>query len=187
VETIETPNDPRRTAMNHPTRTAAHARRHSLFRATACALALVTAATLVTGCANLDTRGDMYSMAETHRPDMVAMATVEHVRPVTIDASTRTSSLIGELGGGLLGAVAGSAIGHGRGSLLAGIAGGLAGGFAGHEIEGHANRIAGLEITVRMPDGRFQTVTQPAAEGSFHHGQPVQLQTAPDGTTRVTA
>lgn len=118
---------------------------------------------------------------------MVTMAHVERVRPVTIDASTRTSSLVGELGGGLLGAVAGSAIGHGRGSLLAGIAGGLAGGFAGHEIEGHANRVAGLEITVRMPDGRMQSVTQPTSEGSFYPGQPVQLQTAPDGTTHVTA
>ncbi|WP_420993151.1 glycine zipper 2TM domain-containing protein [Cupriavidus sp. 30B13] len=173
--------------MNHPTHTAAHAKRHSLFRAAACVLALAATTTLVTGCANLDTQGDMYSMAETHRADTVARATVEHVRPVTIDASTRTSSLIGELGGGLLGAVAGSAIGHGHGSLLAGVAGGLAGGFAGHELEGHANRIAGLEITVRMPDGRFQTVTQPASEGNFYHGQPVQLQTAPDGTTRVAS
>ncbi|WP_454726983.1 MULTISPECIES: glycine zipper 2TM domain-containing protein [Cupriavidus] len=173
--------------MNRPNHLARHATRHPLCRATAYALALVTATTLVTGCANLDTRGDMYTMAEAHRSDTVAMATVERVRPVSIDASTQTSSLIGEIGGGLLGAVAGSAIGHGRGSLLAGIAGGLAGGFAGHEIEGRANRVAGLEITVRMPDGRFQTVTQPASEGSFYHGQPVRLQTAPDGTTRVAS
>lgn len=47
-------------------------------------------------------------------------------------------------------------------------------------------RKPGLEITVRMPDGRLQAITQPASEGEFYPGEPVRLLAAEDGTTHVT-
>ncbi len=128
-----------------------------------------------------------YSAGQTSLPETVTMATVERVRVVQIDDGSQGSSLVGELGGGLLGAVAGSVIGHGHGSLLAGVAGGLAGGWQRHEIESSVERHPGYEITVRLPDGRLQAITQPASEGSFYPGQRVQLLWSEDGKVRVTA
>lgn len=58
--------------------------------------------------------------------------------------------------------------------------------YAGHEIESGVERKPGLEITVRMPDGRLQAITQPASEGEFYPGEPVRLLAAEDGTTHVT-
>lgn len=151
------------------------------------AAALVASALLTTGCAEFAPPGSVYSAGQTSLPQTVTMATVERVRSVQINDSSQGSSLVGELGGGLLGAVAGGAIGHGHGSLLAGVAGGLAGGLAGHEIESAVDRHPGYEITVRLPDGRLQAITQPASEGSFYPGQRVQLLWSEDGRVRVTA
>ena len=47
-------------------------------------------------------------------------------------------------------------------------------------------RKPGLEITVRMQDGRLQAITQPTSEGQFYQGDSVRLLTAGDGTTHVT-
>ncbi|MGO4763322.1 glycine zipper 2TM domain-containing protein [Cupriavidus sp. 2KB_3] len=148
---------------------------------------LLASTLLASGCAEFAPPGSVYSAGQTSLPQTVTMATVERVRVVQIDDSSQGSSLVGELGGGLLGAVAGSAIGHGHGSLLAGVAGGLAGGLAGHEIESRVERHPGYEITVRLPDGRLQAITQPASEGSFYPGQRVQLLWSEDGKVRVTA
>lgn len=172
--------------METTNRAVSRTTRHTSVCVAGYTLAVVSATMLATACASLGPQGDVYTMAETQRPQQVATATVERVRNVEIDASTQTSGLVGELGGGLLGAVAGSAIGEGRGSVLSGIAGGLAGGLAGHEIEQRVEREQGLEITVRMPDGRLQAITQAASEGSFYPGQQVRLLTAADGKIHVT-
>lgn len=150
------------------------------------AAALAVAAALASGCASFDPPGSVYEAGQLQRPEAVTTAVVERVRPVQIDDSSPTSTLVGELGGGLLGAVAGSAIGGGRGSWLTGVAGGLAGGLAGHEIEDHVDRKAGYEITVRLHDGRLQAITQPASEGNFHPGERVRLLRSDNGTVRVT-
>ncbi|CAG9171078.1 outer membrane lipoprotein [Cupriavidus pampae] len=141
----------------------------------------------VTGCASLNPQEPIYSASQVQRADYVQTARVESVRPVLIDNSSQASSLFGTIGGGLLGAVAGSAIGHGHGSLLAGVAGGLGGALAGNAIQSHVERTQGLEITVRTPDGRLQSITQPASAGGFYPGQPVRLISGYDGTTRVAA
>ena len=148
--------------------------------------ALATAVGLASGCASFDPPGSVYEAGQLQRPESVTTAVVERVRPVQIDDSSPTSTLVGELGGGLLGAVAGSAIGGGRGSWVTGVAGGLAGGLAGHEIEDHVDRKPGYEITVRLRDGRLQAITQPASEGDFHPGEHVRLLQSDNGTVRVT-
>jgi len=148
--------------------------------------ALLVTSALASACASFDPQGTVYEADQLQRPESVATAVVERVREVQIDGSSPTSSLVGELGGGLLGAVAGSAIGGGRGSWLGGAAGGLAGGLAGHEIEEHVERRPGLEITVRLRDGRLQAITQPASEGHFYPGQHVRLLASGNGTVHVT-
>lgn len=147
---------------------------------------LLLAATVASGCANLEQTGTVYDASQLQRPEDVSTAFVERVRPVQIDERSPTSTLVGEIGGGLLGAVAGSAIGGGRGSLLTGVAGGLAGGLAGHEIEDHVDRKPGFEITVRLLDGRLQAITQPASEGDFYPGQRIRLLRSDNGSVRVT-
>ncbi|WP_342052837.1 MULTISPECIES: glycine zipper 2TM domain-containing protein [unclassified Cupriavidus] len=147
--------------------------------------AVMAATFTVTGCASLNPQEPIYSASQVQRADYVQTARVESVRPVLIDNSSQASSLFGTIGGGLLGAVAGSAIGHGHGSLLAGVAGGLGGALAGNAIQSHVERTQGLEITVRTPDGRMQSITQPASAGQFYPGQPVRLISGYDGTTRV--
>ncbi|PLQ00815.1 outer membrane lipoprotein [Cupriavidus pauculus] len=148
--------------------------------------ALLITTGLASGCASFDPPGSVYEAGQLQRPESVSTAVVERVRPVQIDDSSPTSTLVGELGGGLLGAVAGSAIGGGRGSWISGVAGGLAGGVAGHEIEDHVDRKPGYEITVRLHDGRLQAITQPASEGNFYPGEHVRLLRSDNGTVRVT-
>jgi len=148
--------------------------------------ALVAAAGLASACASIGPSGTVYDAGQLQRPESVSTAVVERVRSVQIDDSSPTSTLVGELGGGLLGAVAGSAIGGGHGSWITGVAGGLAGGVAGHEIEDHIDRRAGYEITVRLRDGRLQAITQPASEGNFYPGEHVRLLRSDNGTVRVT-
>jgi outer membrane lipoprotein SlyB len=149
---------------------------------TACALAAVCSLGL-SGCASMNGSADVYDSMQTQREATVRMATVESVRPVSIDADSGVP--FGALGGGALGAVAGSAFGGGRGSWLTGIIGGIAGAVAGNEVQSQMTRQNGLEITVRLANGDLRAITQARDGQMFYAGEPVRLLSS-GGVTRVT-
>jgi outer membrane lipoprotein SlyB len=143
---------------------------------------LLASAALVVlaGCASSN-RGDVYSRGETRREQTVRLATVESVRPVTIEG-TRTP--IGAVAGGAVGGIAGSGVGHGRGSSVAGVLGAVGGGLAGAALEEGVTRKQGVEITVRLENGELRAIVQEEAD-KFVAGQKVRLLTT-GGVTRVS-
>jgi outer membrane lipoprotein SlyB len=142
-------------------------------------LALAAAATLA-GCATSKS-GDVYSRDEALREQTVRLATVESVRPVTIQG---TRSGIGAASGAVVGGVAGSGVGHGRGSTIAGVLGAVGGGVAGQAIEEGTTRKGGVEITVRLDNGELRAIVQEETD-KFVAGQRVRLLTT-GGVTRVS-
>jgi outer membrane lipoprotein SlyB len=142
-------------------------------------LALAAAATLA-GCATSKS-GDVYSRDEALREQTVRLATVESVRPVTIQG---TRSGIGPAAGAVVGGVAGSGVGHGRGSTIVGVLGAVGGGVAGQAIEEGATRKNGVEITVRLDNGELRAIVQEETD-KFVAGQRVRLLTS-GGVTRVS-
>ena len=143
-------------------------------------LALLAAAAALSGCATSKS-GDVYSREEALREQTVRLATVESVRPVTIQG---TRSGIGAAAGGVVGGVAGSTVGQGRGSTVAGVLGAVGGGVAGQAIEEGTTRRPGVEITVRLQNGELRAVVQEETD-KFVAGQKVRLLTS-GGVTRVS-
>jgi outer membrane lipoprotein SlyB len=142
--------------------------------------ALLAAAAMLAGCATSKS-GDVYSREEALREQSVRLATVESVRPVTIQG---TRSGIGAAAGGIAGGVAGSGVGHGKGSTVAGVLGAVGGGVAGQAIEEGATRKNGVEITVRLENGELRAIVQEETD-KFVAGQKVRLLTS-GGVTRVS-
>lgn len=143
-------------------------------------LALAAAILVLAGCATSKS-GDVYSREEALREQSVRLATVESVRPVTIQG---TRSGIGAAAGGIAGGVAGSGVGHGRGSSIVGVLGAVGGGLAGQAIEEGTTRRPGVEITVRLENGELRAIVQEEND-KFVAGQKVRLLTS-GGVTRVS-
>jgi outer membrane lipoprotein SlyB len=141
-------------------------------------LAALTAA--AAGCAT-SRSGDVYTREEAMREQAVRLATVESVRPVTIQG---TRSGIGAVAGGVAGGIAGSGVGQGRGSSVAGVLGAVGGGVAGQAVEEGATRRPGVEITVRLENGELRAIVQEETD-KFVAGQKVRLLTS-GGVTRVS-
>jgi outer membrane lipoprotein SlyB len=147
------------------------------------AIAVLTLAALVAGCATSNTSGSVYSARQTLGEQSVRMATVESVREVTIDRGQESGT--GALTGAALGGIAGSNVGGGRGAVAATIAGAVVGGIIGQKVEKDANNRKGYEITVKLDhNGELRAITQEADE-QFRPGERVRLLS--DGRrTRVT-
>ncbi len=143
---------------------------------------LAIAGLVLAGCAP-SVSGSAYSRGQVREAQQVYYGTVESVRIVNIEG-TRTG--VGTLTGAALGGIAGSAIGGGgRGTAAATIGGAVLGGIAGSAVEQGVTQQTGLEIVVRLDDGRVMAVTQ-AADEPFNPGERVRLLMAFDGTARVT-
>ncbi|MEE4377100.1 MAG: glycine zipper 2TM domain-containing protein [Candidatus Competibacteraceae bacterium] len=136
---------------------------------------------LISGCAP-SLSGSAYSRSQARETQQVQFGTVEGVRNVLIEG---TKSGVGTVSGAALGGLAGSTVGGGRGKAAATIGGAVLGGLAGAAAEEGVTRQQGLEITVRLDNGRFIAVTQ-AADEIFNPGERVRILTGNDGTTRVT-
>ena len=143
-------------------------------------LAALAAAGILAGCAT-SRSGDVYSRGETLKEQSVRLATIESVRPVTIEG---TRSGIGAASGAVVGGVAGSGVGQGRGSSVAGVLGAVGGGVAGQAIEEGTTRKNGIEITVRLQNGELRAIVQEETD-KFVPGQRVRLLTT-GGVTRVS-
>jgi outer membrane lipoprotein SlyB len=81
---------------------------------------------------------------------------------------------LGVVAGGVAGALLGHQVGGGTGKDLATIAGAVGGGFVGNKVEKNLKKTRVYEITVRMEDGSYRTVTQPT-EPAFRPGDKVKL------------
>lgn len=138
---------------------------------------------LVTGCAS-SLSGDTYSRNAAMQMQTVQYGTIQSLRGVRIQG---TKSPIGAIGGAVVGGLLGSTVGGGRGKDLATVGGALAGGVAGSAIEEGATQQNGVEITVRLDNGRIVSIVQAVGAQMFSPGQRVQVITAPNGVTRVTA
>jgi outer membrane lipoprotein SlyB len=143
-------------------------------------LACLATSAVLAGCATSKS-GDVYSREEAMREQTVRLATVESVRPVTIQG---TRSGIGAAAGGVVGGVAGSGVGHGKGSTIAGVLGAVGGGVAGQALEEGTTRKGGVEITVRLANGELRAIVQEETD-KFVAGQKVRLLTV-GGVTRVS-
>ena len=96
---------------------------------------------------------------------------VQSVREVSTPAK---SNGVGPIAGGIAGAVLGNQVGHGTGRTIATVLGAAGGAFAGKEIEQQARATKSWEITVRLDDGSYRTVSTDAAP-IWHGGERVRL------------
>jgi outer membrane lipoprotein SlyB len=132
------------------------------------------------GCAS-SMSGGAYSRGQARQVQEVKMGMVESVRQVKIEG---TKSPVGTGAGAVVGGIAGSNVGAGKGSTVGMILGAVAGGVAGSMLEEGVMSKDGLEITVRLDNGRMIAVTQEADE-QFRVGERIRVLSG-GGVTRVT-
>ena len=132
------------------------------------------------GCASSKS-GDTYTREETRRAQTVQMGIVEGSRPVKIEG---TKSDIGTGAGAIVGGIAGSSAGQGKGSAVGAVIGAVAGGVAGAAAEEGFTREDGVEVTVRLENGRLISIVQ-AGKEQFQPGDKVRILEG-GGVTRVT-
>lgn len=138
-------------------------------------------ALLVTGCAP-SLGSSAYARTEARRVMEVKYGVIEAIRPVQLEG---TESGAGTLTGALLGGLAGNTLGGGRGRIATTAVGAVAGAVAGQAVEGAVTARPGLEITVRLDNGRVLAVTQEDEGEGFRVGERVRLLTDRYGNARV--
>lgn len=125
---------------------------------------------LLGGCA---TGGTVHSGEQVQREQSTRMGVVEAVREVQIEAGRPTG--VGSVIGAVVGGVAGSHIGSGRGGIVGSVVGSVLGGLAGAAVEQAAARRPGVEITVRLDEGRSIVIAQVADSTTFQPGDRVRV------------
>lgn len=108
------------------------------------------------GCAS-SLSGDTYSRSEARTVQQVEYGVIEQLRPVNIEG---TKTAVGKGAGALAGGFAGSSIGDGTTSKVMAVIGAVAGGIAGAAVEEGVTRTHGVEITVKMNNGRTVAIVQ---------------------------
>ncbi len=139
-------------------------------------LLLLALFTLLGGCATEVVRpGEQPQASQT-----VRMGVVEGLRDVQIDSGARPTGA-GAAIGAVVGGVAGTYVGSGRGSVIGTVIGSVLGGLGGSHVEQAAGRRAGLELTVRLDEGRTMVIAQAQGDGQFKPGDRVRV--VSDGAT----
>lgn len=90
------------------------------------------------------------------QPVCLSCGTVESVREV---ATQGQGTGLGAVAGGVTGAIIGKQFGHGSGKTAMTILGAAGGAFAGHKIEEKVRSSQRWDVTVRLDDGSYRTVT----------------------------
>jgi outer membrane lipoprotein SlyB len=147
------------------------------------ALLAIMASVTTSGCVSSLGSGS-YARSEARRAMEVQYGVVESVRPVRIEG---TQSGAGAATGAVLGGLAGNTLGGGRGRIATTTLGAVAGAVAGHALEGTATGKPGVEITVRLDNGKVLAVTQEDEGEGFRVGERVRLLNDPrTGVARVS-
>lgn len=137
-----------------------------------CALAAAAAALLLApGCAD-NLSGSSYSSSTARSAYTEVEGELLAVTPVTIEGK---EGVTGGLAGAILGAAVGSTIGGGHGRTVATAIGGVAGAAAGAGTEKAMTKQNGVELRVKLDDGRVVNVTQTLGDDSFFPGQRVRV------------
>jgi outer membrane lipoprotein SlyB len=146
------------------------------------ALSLAATTIVFAGCASPGLGGGNYTRAQTRGEQSVRIGVIESVRDVVIDARDTGT---GSLAGAAIGGVAGSTLGQGNKASTAGaIAGAVIGGIIGAAVEKSNNDRKGVEVTIKLDEGRLIAVTQEKDE-EFRSGDRVRILSG-NGVTRVS-
>ncbi len=121
---------------------------------------IVTSSFLATACVST---GGAYSRGQVGTLQQVDFGTVEHVRPVFIDGKSGVGTGIGAVVGGIVG----SGIGSGRGRDLATVLGAVGGGVLGSKAQKELSKVEGVELTVRLDNGRVVAVIQELSHEAY--------------------
>ena len=123
--------------------------------------ALLMAAALLAACAPTNT-ATTYSREQMNREAQVETGTIVSIRPVTVEGSGRTGTLLGGAAGGVAGSFIG---GDWRSNLLAGLAGAVVGGVAGSAAERSLTTATANEFIVELEGGGTIAVVQTNDQG----------------------
>jgi len=145
------------------------------------AACIALASLLAAGCAS-SRSSEVYSRDQAMKAQTVQMGTVQSVKAVKIEG---TKSPVGAIAGGAVGGALGHTIGHGTGRTVATVLGAVGGAVGGSVAEEELTKKDGLEITVKLDEGKVISVVQ-EADVSFQVGDRVRIMKGPDGTTRVS-
>lgn len=127
--------------------------------------------TALSGCINTGSlSGDTYTASQAKQVQTVTYGTVTRVIPVNIQAGG-DENIIGALGGAVLGGLLGNTVGGGTGKTLATAAGGV----AGQNVQGALNKTKGVQLEIRLDNGRVISVVQKGDPNSFRNGQRVSI------------
>ncbi len=136
----------------------------------------------LTGC-QTPMSGSSYERREARKLQTVYYGTIVSINEVTIEGEAGPA---GTITGAAAGAAVGSTIGKGSGKTAATIIGGVAGAVAGGAVEKKLTTRVGLEITVKLEDGRNVAIIQEKTpDDNFRVGDAVQVIYGSDGTARV--
>lgn len=129
---------------------------------------------LSTGCAYYSPAPVYYRPYEVQREVVMETGTVQSVRSVLLQAPPTGA---GAVTGSIVGGIAGHAIGHGfhHDTGAATVIGALVGGLIGSGIEADQSQRQGVEILVRMDDGRMVAYIQEANPDWFQPGDRVRV------------
>jgi outer membrane lipoprotein SlyB len=122
---------------------------------------LCVAGLVASGCA----RGpgpNVYESREVNQAAAVERGTIVSIRPVSVEGTGHTGTLIGGAAGGVAGSFIG---GDWRSNLLAGIAGAVAGGVAGGAVERSMTGRVAAEFIVQLESGGTIAVIQDNEDG----------------------
>jgi len=119
-------------------------------------LLLLLITTSLVGCAS-SLSGDSYSRSEARTVQRVEYGFIEQLRPIKIEG---TKTPIGSGAGAAVGGIVGSSVGGDTASKVMAVIGAVAGGMAGAAIEEGVTRTHGVEITVKMDNGRTIAIVQ---------------------------
>ena len=143
---------------------------------------VLVAAALCAGCTSAPwEEGDRNAARPPQAQETVHEGVVESVREVEMDGA-RTG--VGSMAGAVIGGTVGGEVGRGRGSAAGAVVGTVIGAVAG-EAAAQTGTQPGLEITVRLDDGRVIAVTQRKDAATFKPGERVRV--IADGRTARVA
>jgi outer membrane lipoprotein SlyB len=137
----------------------------------------------IAGCSNTShLSGDVHSASTAGRVQQVFYGTLVSVRAVQIQAGDENNT-VGAVAGGVIGGLAGNSVGGGTGRRLTTATGAVAGGLAGQGIQGRMNLVQGVELEIRLDDGRVLMVVQRQGPTRFSVGQRVAISSSGGQTT----
>ncbi len=146
-------------------------------------IVLVAICLMVSGCAGPYMGSSVYSNEQLNQPMKVYQGTVLSVTDVQIKNQNQPSG-IGTVAGGVAGAIVGSAIGHGPDRDVTTLLGGLVGAGLGTAAEQSGAIIPGLEVEVKLDEGRKVLIVQ-RKDHIFTVGEKVRVLEDSDGHMSV--